>query len=83
MPAMIRLEKVTKSHQTANGPLQALDSIRTTNLLEHPDSGSVFIGTRGCNTQEPAHRFAAIYALAHTVIPLYQFLLAIPAKQMP
>jgi D-methionine transport system ATP-binding protein len=64
---MIRLEKITKKYQTANGPLQALNSIsvhiqksvvfgfigfsgagkstllRTINLLERPDSGSVFI----------------------------------------
>ena len=64
---MIRLEKITKTYQTANGPLRALDSInihiqkgavfgfigfsgagkstllRCINLLERPDSGSVFI----------------------------------------
>jgi D-methionine transport system ATP-binding protein len=64
---MIRLEKTCKTYQTANGPLQALNSInvhiqkgivfgfigfsgagkstllRSINLLERPDSGSVFI----------------------------------------
>jgi D-methionine transport system ATP-binding protein len=64
---MIRLEKVSKTYQTANGPLKALNSInvhiqkggvfgfigfsgagkstllRSINLLERPDSGSVFI----------------------------------------
>ncbi|MDR2796038.1 MAG: ATP-binding cassette domain-containing protein [Spirochaetaceae bacterium] len=64
---MIRLEKITKTYQTATGPLQALNSIdvhiqkgvifgfigfsgagkstllRSINLLERPDSGSVFI----------------------------------------
>ncbi|MDR0628995.1 MAG: ATP-binding cassette domain-containing protein [Treponema sp.] len=64
---MIRLEKISKTYQTANGPLRALNSInihiqkgsvfgfigfsgagkstllRCINLLERPDSGSVFI----------------------------------------
>jgi D-methionine transport system ATP-binding protein len=64
---VIRLEKISKTYQTANGPLRALDSIsvhiqrglvfgfigfsgagkstllRCINLLERPDSGSVFI----------------------------------------
>jgi D-methionine transport system ATP-binding protein len=64
---MIRLEKINKTYQTANGPLRALNSIdvhiqkgvvfgfigfsgagkstllRSINLLERPDSGSIFI----------------------------------------
>jgi D-methionine transport system ATP-binding protein len=74
---MIRLEKVTKSYQTANGPLQALNSInvriqkgvvfgfigfsgagkstllRTINLLERPDSGSVFIDNEDITNLPP------------------------------